>query len=95
MTLRELVLEWDNEWRYDYWWRKKYNIPFNSERHREANQIDIAFEFMENQITNESLDQLKLDEENKKMLERGEYIRSNFDEKKQKELFDKMDISNL
>lgn len=32
----------------DYWWRKKYNIPFGSQRHREMNFIDMAIEWNEN-----------------------------------------------
>lgn len=31
----------------DYWWRKKYNVPFGSRAHREMNFIDMAIEFEE------------------------------------------------
>ena len=31
----------------DYWWRKKYNVPFGSKAHREMNFIDMAIEFEE------------------------------------------------
>ena len=31
----------------DYWWRKKYNVPFGSRTHREMNFIDMAIEFEE------------------------------------------------
>ncbi len=95
MTLRELVLEWDNEWKYDYWWRKKYNIPFNSIAHREANQVDIAFEFMEYQLSLEATEQLKKDEENKKLSAHGQWIKKRVDEKRQQTLWDKIDISSL
>ena len=31
----------------DYWWRKKYNVPFGSRAHREMNFIDMVIEFEE------------------------------------------------
>lgn len=31
----------------DYWWRKKYNVPFNSKKHRNANYIDMLIEYRE------------------------------------------------
>lgn len=43
------VLKWD-EFAIDYWWRKRYNIPFGSSQHREMSFIDMAVEYRE-QIT--------------------------------------------
>lgn len=40
------VLKWD-EFAIDYWWRKRYNIPFGSSQHREMNFIDMAVEYRE------------------------------------------------
>lgn len=31
----------------DYWWRKKYKIPFGSSQHREMNFIDMFIEYQE------------------------------------------------
>ena len=31
----------------DYWWRKKYNVPFGSRQHREQNFIDMLIEYQE------------------------------------------------
>lgn len=31
----------------DFWWRRKYNIPFGSSKHREMNFIDMFIEFQE------------------------------------------------
>lgn len=31
----------------DFWWRKKYNIPFGSSQHREMNPIDMLIEYLE------------------------------------------------
>lgn len=34
----------------DYWWRKKYNVPFGSKQHREMSFIDMAIEWKEENI---------------------------------------------
>lgn len=46
-TLRDLIIWWDNLFPFDYWWRNKHKIPFNSPYHRETNPIDIKFEYEE------------------------------------------------
>lgn len=40
------IFNW-HEFPLDYWWRKRYNIPFGSRQHREMNFIDIYTEFQE------------------------------------------------
>ena len=40
------ILEWDS-FVIDYWWRKRYNIPFGSKQHREMSFIDMAIEYRE------------------------------------------------
>lgn len=45
--MRDLVIKWNNMFPLDNWFRRKYNIPFNSKEHRESNQIDILFEYIE------------------------------------------------
>lgn len=53
-TLREEVLTnihiWSKKFPIDYWWRKKYNIPYGSPAHREANLIDMMYDFEEEKI---------------------------------------------
>jgi hypothetical protein len=45
--IRRFVIIWNNKYPLDLWWRKKYNIPFNSEQHRRISLIDIAFQRVE------------------------------------------------
>ena len=40
------IFRW-HEFPLDYWWRKRYNIPFGSRKHREMNFIDIFIEYQE------------------------------------------------
>lgn len=54
----------------DYWWRKRYNVPFGSSQHREMNPIDMLIEYKEtleinkaNIIASNSANYLEEDEE--------------------------------
>lgn len=42
----DFLLIW-HQFPIDYWWRKKYNVPFGSSKHREMNFIDMFVEFQE------------------------------------------------
>lgn len=41
------IINWHNDFILDYWWRKKYNIPFGSIEHRSMNYIDMYIEYQE------------------------------------------------
>jgi hypothetical protein len=49
-TLRDYIIGWDNNHPYDYFWRKKHNIPFGSERHLAMSFIDMKIELLEDVI---------------------------------------------
>lgn len=49
------IFRW-HEFPIDYWWRKKYNVPFGSSRHREMNFIDMFIEWREDLIMNKSIE---------------------------------------
>lgn len=42
----DFLLRW-HRFPIDYWWRKKYNVPFGSSKHREMSLIDMFLEFKE------------------------------------------------
>lgn len=42
----KFIFNW-HEFPFDYWWRKRYNIPFGSSAHREMNFIDMYIEYQE------------------------------------------------
>ena len=46
-NIREFIIQWNNKFSFDLWWRRKYNIPFNSPNHRKASLIDIRVERVE------------------------------------------------
>jgi len=51
--VRDYVIEWDSRFPIDRWWRKKYNIAFNSPRHRESSFLDQLIEFEEDKLFKE------------------------------------------
>lgn len=46
-NIYEFIENWNIDYPFDRWWRKKYNIPFGSKMHREASHIDMAIEYKE------------------------------------------------
>jgi len=59
-TTENSVDRWIFRWHdfpFDFWWRKKYHIPFGSSAHREMSFIDMYIEWREDLIINRSLEQ--------------------------------------
>lgn len=56
--LRGFIIEWNNQFPTDRWWREKYKIPFGSPAHLEANQVDILIEYIENKAYEDRRSQL-------------------------------------
>lgn len=44
--VRETLSFW-HQFPFEYWWRKKYNIPFGSPQHRQMNLFDMLLEYQE------------------------------------------------
>lgn len=70
----------------DYWWRKKYKVPFGSPQHRAMNFIDMFIEFQEEADINrviynadEEFDELGIKNERTVRLT-DEEINNDFDE---------------
>jgi len=59
--IRNFLNNW-HRFPIDFWWRKKYNIPFGSKKHRKANFIDMLIEYREQQMINDDTE--KTDEVN-------------------------------
>lgn len=59
--IKRFVFAW-NQFFIDYWWRKKYNIPFGSKQHREMSFIDMAIEYKEALEMTKALKQAEIDE---------------------------------
>lgn len=51
--LRNNVLEWNNRFPCDRWWRERHGVPYMSSRHQEISFIDQLFEFEEYRLLQE------------------------------------------
>lgn len=51
-NLEEFLIDWNLKFKFDRLYRKKYNIPFGSKAHLEANQVDIYLDILEDKMMN-------------------------------------------
>jgi len=81
--IREEVVSWNNRFPIDRWWRDKYKIPFMSKVHREASFLDQLFEYEEerlvNEVIQEQLEEIKK-ENNKPISEQIKEMEQEFDQ---------------
>lgn len=61
MSSMNFLIQW-NRLLLDYWWRKKYKVPFGSSLHREINLLDVLYEYNEEITIKKLLN--KIDESN-------------------------------
>lgn len=47
---KKFLIDWNNRFPLDRKFRKKYNIAFNSESHRNLNQVDIFLDLLEDSM---------------------------------------------
>lgn len=81
--IEEKVLEWNQKFPIDRWWREKHNIPYNSTAHREVSFLDQLFEYYEDSLYNE----YKNSKEEEYEPNKGDFINiGKLDEKSQIEL---------
>ena len=44
------IINWNSLYPIDFWWRKKYDIPFGSEQHKQATFIQMFFDYEEEKM---------------------------------------------
>lgn len=47
LDIDNFIEQWNNKYPYDRWWRKKYNVSFGSELHKQCSFISMAIEYKE------------------------------------------------
>lgn len=52
-SIKKEIIEWNNRFPIDKWWRDKHNIAFNTPKHREISFLDQLFEYYEDQVFEE------------------------------------------
>lgn len=103
MVLEKDVIRWNTLFPLDSWYRRRYNLRFNSPEHREVSQIDVYFEWIEFKLLEQNPQKRQQEkserESNIKLIPKGRFLIP----QKQKEellqdeidLFDKIDIDSL
>ena len=92
-NIKELVENWNKAIPIDRWYRKKYNIPFNSPTNRQISLIDIFFEFLEFVVTQPKR---KKEEQEPYIKGEGNFMKEIvFSPKDIDQLFDEIDIDSI
>ena len=73
--LKSFIVSWNIRFKNDRIWRKKYNIPFGSEKHLKANQIDIYLDIIEDELFEEAKKSHIENIEKLKEFNSGKFIR--------------------
>jgi len=68
-SVKDFVLEWNETFPIDRWWREKHEIPFNSAQHREVSFLDMRIEWEEDRLYQ------RLREENRYKINSGNYFK--------------------
>lgn len=61
--IRNSIVKWNNQYPLDYYWRKKYNIPFGSEEHKNITFLEQAIDYEEDVMIKEYEKSLKKDDQ--------------------------------
>lgn len=93
----KFIIRWDSEFSIDLWWRRKYNVPFNSLKHRESSFIDMYFEYREEKLIMDLGKQIKSERENKEdFLFTGKWLKRRVERSTEEEINEWMgDMSDL
>lgn len=92
------IIQWNNQFPFDHWYRQKYKIPFNSPQHQAINQIDVFFEWREEHVFLKNQEKIKQREDNEKLYKEGKWLKNQIDlefEEVPDDLFDKIDVMKI
>jgi hypothetical protein len=94
--LDSLVLQWNLDFPIDRWWRKTHGVAFNSLGHREVTIIDMAFEFLEDELYKDTLRRIRAIEKDPYKLGTGNFlVKKEVVQDLSDEAFEKLDIDSL
>lgn len=62
--IRTFMIQWNNKFPIDSWWRRKHNIAFMSPEHRECSFIAQLMEYEEEQLFMKARQQKEKEEKN-------------------------------
>jgi hypothetical protein len=65
-SLVDFIIDWNNNYPFDYFWRKKYNVAFGSQQHLDMCFIDMRIDLLEDKIYENFVKQLSKQEDKSK-----------------------------
>jgi hypothetical protein len=95
--LEQGIISWNKQWEFDYWYREKFGIAFNSPEHRKLTPIDIKLTFIEEKLMVRGRGKYLSREKDKEVYERtGRWLKVIKGSKKEEDkLFDLVDFKDL
>lgn len=90
--IKRFIFNW-HEFPFDYWWRKRYNIPFGSPTHREMNFIDMYIEYQEDLLLNNIAEQEDIEEDIDLGINEKEVVK--LSKQEIDDDYDNLDLSNF
>ena len=95
INAEDFLIRWNYQFPLDRWYRKKYGIKLFSPEHLALSQIDIALEFVEEQMFSKYLEQIERDQEAEKDYKKGIWLRKPYlSEEEEDRLFDNFNPSD-
>jgi hypothetical protein len=73
-NMYDLVLWWTRTFPIDKEYRRKYNIPFGSKKHKKTDIIDMLFDMTESYIFSIYIDDLREQESKENQLKAGVWL---------------------
>jgi hypothetical protein len=58
-TIKDKVLEWQEKFPLDFWWRKKHGVAFMSPEHKSTSFLDQLFEYEEDRMIEEIKEEIQ------------------------------------
>lgn len=52
--VKKFMIRWNNRFPLDYWWRRKHNVPFLSQTHKEQSFLSQLMEYEEDCLFNKN-----------------------------------------
>lgn len=97
-SAKKFVIEWNNKYPLDHWWRKKYNVPFGSTQHKEMTFLDMLIDFEEDRMFEEYKEnvakRLSANGDENDIIFKDKNVMKMTEEEEQKE-FENLDISQF
>lgn len=94
--INNYIINWNTLYPIDYWWRKKYNIPFGSEEHRQTTFLQMFYDYEEDKLIQKVI---KKDSETEEgfdfeKAQKKSGVGKNMSQQQIDDDFDKLDLSS-